>query len=858
MGEVYRARDERLGRDVAIKVLPDESSTDRERLRRFEREARAAGSLNHPNVLIVHDVGTEGSVFYVVSELLEGQTLGTRLRSGPVEPSEALGWAREAARGLAAAHAKGIVHRDLKPDNLFLTSDGRIKILDFGLAKLTGPATLDTEAVTESSPTRPGTLLGTLPYMAPEQLRGLPVDLRSDVFSFGVVLFEMVTGRHPFRRETLEATLAAILMETPPALASRNPSIPSAVDDLIRRCLEKRPEDRYPSARELGAALDAALSTGDTPASDSSASPQRTDRASPPNRVAVAVFENRTGDASLDSLGLMVADWITHGLGQIRGLSVALAPSAALGVGAAGDPEALAQRSDPRRLAEATRAGLVVSGSCYLLGTDLQIHARLSDPVRDQLLLAFEPVRGQKANAGELAERTCRAVVSAVAAHLSTEFDVATTPVPSFEAYQEFHQATERWYLDWDAVIEHLQRALALDPDFSRARNWLAGAYTFAGRHDKAEEQLAELQRTRHRLTPFEQLELRYSRAHVSGHTVEALSACREMEDLAPEVSWIRFNRAVYAYFANRPSEAVAAFLGLGGYWARQWSTFDCHAHACHALGRYEDQLHLARQGSELHPGFLYFLEHEAAALAALGCLEELGKAVGTASNTQAHSGTAGLVMLVGAMELRAHGQHRPSVDLARRAAEWYREQPAAGARLLTPNRGIEWYPHRSPAIGLRLREEHGAALCWAECWDEAERVVAGLANEVPGSIEYRGQLGAMVARRGDSDEARRADEALRDTGGSYLFGEHTFWRACIAAQLGERQKAVALLREAFSQGRCFSTHIHRHIDLEPLWDYGPFQELIAPARLKETTTEWAWREPRPMLWSFSTLNPSR
>jgi hypothetical protein len=263
MGAVYRARDPRLGRDVAVKVLHDDVSRDPAHLKRFEIEARAVASLNHPHVLTVHDVGSHDGVPYVVSELLEGESLREVLSRRTPTQAQVLGWAVQTAEGLAAAHSKGIVHRDLKPENLFLTSDGRIKILDFGLAKQQW-ATVDREGATESSPTKPAAVMGTVAYMSPEQAQAQPVDARSDLFSFGVVLYEMLSRKHPFRRETVAATLGAILQETPPPLMSLDPMVPRAVDGIVRRCLEKRREDRFQGAHDLGLALEAVLhaSTG--------------------------------------------------------------------------------------------------------------------------------------------------------------------------------------------------------------------------------------------------------------------------------------------------------------------------------------------------------------------------------------------------------------------------------------------------------------------------------------------------------------------------------------------------------------------------------------------------------------------
>jgi Tol biopolymer transport system component len=259
MGEVYRAHDTRLGRDVAVKVLSRSLTHDPDSLRRFEQEARAAGMLNHPNILAIYDIGTEGEQRYIVSELLEGESLRARLReNGAIPARKATDYASQLARGLAAAHERGIVHRDLKPENVFLTRDGHVKILDFGLVKLMTPrvpggaGSADEHAPTlPTTPTEPGRLLGTVGYMAPEQVRGNPGDHRSDIFSFGAILYEMLSGRQAFRGESPIETLNAILKDDPPDFFELGLRVPAVLDRIARHCLEKNPDERFQSARDL-------------------------------------------------------------------------------------------------------------------------------------------------------------------------------------------------------------------------------------------------------------------------------------------------------------------------------------------------------------------------------------------------------------------------------------------------------------------------------------------------------------------------------------------------------------------------------------------------------------------------------
>jgi Tol biopolymer transport system component len=257
MGEVYRARDSRLKREVAIKVLPQALSLDADRLRRFEQEALATAALNHPNILAVFDIGSNQGAPYVVSELLEGETLRERLRGGSIAVRKALDYAMQIAHGLAAAHEKGIVHRDLKPENLFLTKDGRLKILDFGLAKLTQtePGS-NTSMPTVTHGTEAGVVLGTAGYMSPEQVRGQALDTRSDIFSFGAILYEMLSGKRAFHGDTPADTMSSILKEDPPDLTETNRNVSPALERIVQHCLEKNPEARFHSARDIAFDLD--------------------------------------------------------------------------------------------------------------------------------------------------------------------------------------------------------------------------------------------------------------------------------------------------------------------------------------------------------------------------------------------------------------------------------------------------------------------------------------------------------------------------------------------------------------------------------------------------------------------------
>src|SRR5246127_1451111 len=309
MGEVYKARDKRLNRDVAIKVLPASFSADPDGLQRFAQESRAAAALNHPNILSIFDIGEDRGGPYVVSEFIGGESLGERLRDGPLASRKAIDYAQQVAKGLAAAHEKGIVHRDLKPENLFITNDGRAKILDFGLAKFTQPE-LDgsDDAPTMQVATEAGTVLGTAGYMSPEQVRGKAADARSDIFSFGAIVYEMLSGKRAFRGDSAADTMSAILKEDPPDLSETNRNISPALERIVRHCLEKNPEARFHSASDIAFDLEHLSGVSST----TSRSPAVA--ATTPRNKMMAMI---AGGAALALIMLGVGWFLGHGKGPV-------------------------------------------------------------------------------------------------------------------------------------------------------------------------------------------------------------------------------------------------------------------------------------------------------------------------------------------------------------------------------------------------------------------------------------------------------------------------------------------------------------------------------------------------------------
>jgi serine/threonine protein kinase len=359
MGEVWLAVDSRLGREVAVKVLPDRFAGDPMALARFEREARAAAALSHPNILALHDVGRVEGISYVVTEPLRGATLRARLVDGALTPGVAVGHALQVAQGLAAAHARGLVHRDLKPENIFVTEDGHAKILDFGLARVESEApSIGSEEVSEAAttagnPTAAGMLLGTPGYMAPEQVRGRAADQRSDLFALGAVLYELLTGRRAFAGPTVADTLSAVLHQDPPPLQTGS-GVDAALEGLVRKCLHKDPARRFQSARELISALQGAFIR----APDSEEDPS----------IAVLPFVDMSQGKDQDYFCEGMAEEILSALSDVSGLRVAARTSAFQFRGS---------NLDIRRIGQALGVSNVLEGSVRTAGRRLRVTAQL-------------------------------------------------------------------------------------------------------------------------------------------------------------------------------------------------------------------------------------------------------------------------------------------------------------------------------------------------------------------------------------------------------------------------------------------------------------------------------------------------
>jgi serine/threonine-protein kinase len=519
MGDVYRARDARLGRDVAIKVVSEAARGDADRRQRFEQEARAVAALSHPNVLAIFDVGA-GELPFLVTELLEGETLRAILDRGPLTPPRAIEFAMQLVAGLSAAHARGIVHRDLKPDNIFITSDGRLKLLDFGLAKHVSSDAADPAAMTRPQ-TLEGTVLGTLGYMAPEQVRGFDSDQRADIFAFGAILYEMLTGQRAFHGRSPADTISAILTE-PPALLSFPAGTPVSLTAVVRRCLEKDAGLRFQTTRELGTAIestsDVRTVTGRRPTAGTSTS------------IAVLPFVNLSADADNEYFSDGLAEELITALTRLSGLQVASRTSSF---------RFRARDLDVRQIGRELGVATILEGSVRRSGTRLRITAQLTNAV-DGYHLWSERYDREMTSVFDIQDEIVAAIVGALAPTLVPEAKHAVRrPTENLEAYELYLKGRYFWNQRSPAVvgtaIRYFEEAIALDDRYALAYAGLADCYSILRVYG---------------WTPPE-----HSQPRASDAVSKAVA-------LAPDLAETHFSKALYTFhFERRWRSARQSFL---------------------------------------------------------------------------------------------------------------------------------------------------------------------------------------------------------------------------------------------------------------------------------------------------------
>jgi serine/threonine protein kinase/tetratricopeptide (TPR) repeat protein len=838
MGVVYKAHDTRLDRPVALKFLPPDLTRDPAARERFIHEAKAASSLQHPNICTIHDIDeTVDKQLFIVMDYYEGETLHSRIARGQLSIKEALGIAVQVAQGLAKAHENGIIHRDVKPANIIIGNDGIARIVDFGLAKLAGQTGL----------TQSGSTPGTAAYMSPEQASGEKTDHRTDIWSLGVVLYEMLTGQRAFPGEQPHAVVYSILNKDPKPIQEHLRDASSDLVHVVNKLLEKNPEDRYQSMTEaviefnrmkrnaswnpdtsddhvtitskpawvkrllLGSAI--AIVVGIIAAALFVFYPNAIG-ISPliPNRIVVAEFENQTGDGSLDNLNRMAVDALTQGLAQIELVKVVPSSEALLAFQKLQRELGGSRRIVPAQdLGKATKANVIVSGALHRHGDGLQFQAQITDAGTGDLLAVVETVARPSSETAGLIEELRERVMGVVALKYTpfhSQFFGLIHP-PTYKAFNEY--ATGYRFgsrLDVRQSIAYFKRAAVSDSSFFMASILLL--YTgVEGNYAAMESIGTSLERYRDRLTAYERSFLTVAQSTKHGNFEAAYRASEEMRALAPNGE-NKYMCAVLASFRNNPRRSITLLMQVDQQselpnWRPYWFVL---TGSYHTLGQYEEELKVAERARALFPNDLEILSTELRPLAALGKIEVLAQRLDECLSIPASPTTdRGMTMRAGALELRAHG----FIDASHKELE----------------KALSWYHTWAPEQLKTLRHGLGETLFLAGQIEEARKIFEQLAKEAPDDIDYHGRLGVLAACRNDKDEAQKVSRWLGNLNRPLLNGDHLIWQARIAALLGERDRSVAFLREAFGQGARYGIVWHRDPDLESLHDYAPYKELM-------------------------------
>jgi tetratricopeptide (TPR) repeat protein len=854
MATVYLARDLKHDRWVALKVLHPELAHALGP-ERFLREIRTTARLDHPHILPVLDSGEAGGLLWYTMPYVRGESLRDRLRRETQLPVEAaLDIARQVATALDYAHREGVVHRDLKPENILL-AEGQARVADFGVARAL-------DVGTGGKLTETGMAVGTPAYMSPEQASAGPVDGRSDVYALGCVLYEMLAGEPPYTGPTAQAIVAKRLSDPVPSVRRLREELPEELDAALRRALAKAPADRFATAAEFAQAL-AERGARRVPVV-SVRKPRRRQLAmvgalgaglaivvglwltlmaqrgrTDPKRVMVAVLANRTGNPALDPVGLTAADYINRGL-----LQTGLVEVVDVGVLYVQGRAATGEPAEPRALARRNGAGIVVTGSYDQSGDSLVFLASIVDVGSGRVLQALEPVRGPLARR-ELALEALRQRVTVGLAGLLdprlSELTTATPEPPNYAAYQAFVAGQNAlWSGDWweDAAAQFRQ-AVKLDSTFLTAAVWVEMAAWGGGGPPGcavADSVGHALQPHRDRLTLLDRLQLD---ATLAGCRGDYETASRILSQPAPALAHspqFQMLRAVFTRLAGRPREAVDILRRLDPERDLGWLPDSGKALyrrdfgvPYHTLGDYRSELRVARDFVRKAPNRLASLNLENHALAGLGktsdVLDRVERAwrlppdplmsYGLANVTVgrlALVNTPGRLCYEAALELQAHGHPEAARTAADRAVSWYRAQPSE-------QRSQPEYRY-TLALSLELLGQYG----------EADSLMQGLVAEDPGNVDYQGMLGVLAARRGDRAQAQRIDQALAGLSQPYLTGFPTYYRAEIAAVLGDRERAVELLRDAIAHGAVDAwEHLHAEPAFAGLHGYPPFDELLRP-----------------------------
>jgi serine/threonine protein kinase/tetratricopeptide (TPR) repeat protein len=819
MSRVFVAEELALARKVVIKVMPPETAAA-VNVARFRREIQLAASLQHPHIVPLLSAGSRGDLLYYVMPLIEGESLRAKLlKSGELPVSDVAWILRDSALALAYAHSHGVVHRDIKPDNILLTGKFAV-VADFGVAKAVS------EAANESNITSAGVALGTPTYMAPEQASADPnTDHRADIYALGVVGYELLTGAPPFTGTSPQMILAAQVTRTPEHVTKQRASVPPALANVIMRCLEKKPADRWQTAEELAQQLASIASSGSTTPTTTAPYPAAvtTDRSRRPEiiaafvlglaafagvawfagkdratyddrRVIVSDFENQTRDPAFDPVGKLASDMFRQGISQTGVAEVA---------GAAASET------------ESSRPGLMIRGRYYREGDSIRVQAEILDARDSKVVRALSPSTSAASNPAVALEKLRPRILGALASlndPLIANWARKATEPPLYEAYRawragidaEIPRAGLTAGINADAATREFQKAADLDSFF------VLPALELTTLGDSIGPALMRLYENRDRLTSLDRILVEQAMASARQEHDEAYKSARLAAEAAPDPLFLlRLGEA--AIFAAHPREGVAALerANPDGQLKLGWGD---KTDALHLIGDFQGELAAVESQRKLGLD----VEFEAAqVLPALGRVEEVNALINERMRRPSRAeDTPAALMLFAAREYRAHGFIKESDELTRRGLAWYESRPDAE---MTDDR------HYNITTALF----HAGR--WADARAMIEQAAKRFKFDPLQEPETLGMLGRIAAQMGDTAAARNYSEKLRNVKPWPHFRGASYFRALIAAGLGDRQAVTPLLQQAFSEGFAFEPYLHREIEFQAMKDYPPLKELLEP-----------------------------
>lgn len=532
------------------------------------------------------------------------------------------------------------------------------------------------------------------------------------------------------------------------------------------------------------------------------------------NRIVVAIFENRTGNASLDMIGKMATDWITQGLSRsldvyvVPGTTVMQISTAILNPGGGKISEDYLSQ-----LARETKSDIIVSGSYYLQKETLQFNAEVKNIENGAIIYALPAITGSLQQPAEIIEKLGSEIFGGLAFHFRVSDVRSVSKPPDLDTYSEYIAGMELFAKDYEGSIQHLLQAVKMDPLFFPPQYELAWAYINQGKYAVADSIARIINRNRERLSPFERYNLESLISAINGNYTESLRNTILAENISPGDWSVNYSVGCYAAWLNKQKTVIETYSKFDGddyYYGSsdisEWRIVIL-ADAYHLIGDYEQEIVESLKGQKVYPDCLWLYAREVSALAAMGKIEELEGVINKCLSISSISGTVGDVLTFAALEFRAHGNNAAAHEYAIRAVDWYERQP----------------------VNMDFRGNLATAFYFAESWAEAKSIFAQLASEFPDNINYMGYIGAIAARTGDRQEAEKVSGQLSHLNHPYLYGQHIYWQARIAALLGESGQAVKLLRESFAEGKIFEIGIHNDPDFHSLYNYEPFIDLMRP-----------------------------